>query len=267
MNNYINLFYDFISDRRIKLNPMSSIIEDGENHYLTDTTYDLLIRSYIVLTYAYWESCFFSFQDCLIQCHENHMIKDLSYNLQNDILLKLGTSNIEHKNRNKRLSEISNIDTLTKIITNIQESISENKTKKVSEIVQNPNIKNTFYVSTNNPSISLISDLLKKYNINLKKIIEINSNDPLNTIPKYFEQEIFFLINERNAIAHKNSDINATDDGTSFMYYSEYIKFFCNENNIEFVNANTFIQNLSFDIDSFFRILIDEVNKKINGDS
>ncbi len=266
MNNYINLFHDFRSDRRLKLNPMSSIIEVGKNLYLTETTYDLLIRSYIVLTYAYWESCFFSFQDCLIQCHENHMIKDLSYNLQSDILLKLGTSKIERKNRTKSLSEISNIDTLTKIITNVQESISENKTKKVSEIIQNPTIKGSFYVATNNPSISLISDLLKKYDINLKRIIDINSNEPFNTIPKYFEKEISFLINERNAIAHKNGDIDSMDDGTSFRYYSEYIEVFCDKNSIEFVNANSFIQTLSFDIDNFFRILIDEVNKKINGE-
>ncbi|WP_196607345.1 HEPN domain-containing protein [Pectinatus frisingensis] len=247
MEQEIKEFNTYKTTKREEINSMHTIITNIKNEVSLKEK-NLLIASYIVLTYAYWESCFQKFQKLLFTKSKNIPIKNLPFNLRENIYLELA-KNAAGKNKNKYIKDISTHS----IFDNIYNKIHTNETKTVTDIgIDIREISHIFINNTQNPNIDVIKNLLNKYNKNLDSILKEPS------IENYFCPGIAFIIEQRNSIAHTNEHINYK--GADYDNFDECFSSL-SQNISELKKIHTiedFIQEMSYQISVFFTVLIEK---------
>lgn len=251
MNEIRKEFDKYRTEKRIEISSMTTIVQNLGDE-ITDKEKDLLIRSYIVLTYAYWESSYHKLQEYLFKVYQEIPIANLPHELKNKVYLKLIS---EHSGiqRTKAIKDISNHT----FFDNLHLNMHKNETETVSTLGSD-NYKFIFISKTANPSINLFESLLRDYGFNLTKIIKGNSE--IGNLDSYLVKGIEFLIKQRNAIAHKNEHISYNE--ITYEDYSSCIKAFEEQNDMNSKPAEEFIKELGFQIDSFFRVVLNEVETK-----
>ncbi|EOS7714524.1 hypothetical protein FRO38_RS13990, partial [Enterococcus hirae] len=81
-------FSNYRTEKREEIQTMALIIQSLPEEF-TDREKDLLLRSFIVLTYAYWESCYHKVQNVVFEKYNDALIKNLPFALKNKIYLEL----------------------------------------------------------------------------------------------------------------------------------------------------------------------------------
>lgn len=251
MENNIKEFSDYRLKKRQEITSMQSIITDL-NTELRESDRNLLISSYIVLTYAYWESCFHKFQSLLFIWYQKKKIKDLPYELQNKVYLEL-SKQAAASNKNKTISEIKSSNVFDKIYDTIHSS----KEKNLQELDLIKKTKYIFINTTENPKMSHIEELMKNNHNNLSKFLSSLKQDGI--LNCYFEQGIQFIIDQRNAIAHKNEGIIYKKKAyKNFDKCYEELKKDCSRN-LNNDCIENFIQDMSYQIDIFYNKLVEKL--------
>lgn len=263
MNKLKRDFQDYKIEKRIEISTMSSLIENLTDDFSLKER-NLLISSYIVLAYAYWESCFHKFQSLMFEGFKVVPIEVLPFNLRNQISLTLARTSCG-KNKQKLISEIENIDIFDAIYKTVHENEKENVVQildKFSDRLEEKEMKKHFLLDTVNPNLDRFSEMLKNYGMKLEKIIEIGIES--GKIKSYFNEGLCFIIWQRNSIAHKNEKIMYNE--VEYSNYNECINKLSSD--IEFtpvINGHPefFVNEMTFQIDSFFDLMINEMEKKI----
>lgn len=251
MKDKIKDFSDYRLKKRQEITSMQSIITDL-NTELRESDRNLLISSYIVLTYAYWESCFHKFQSLLFIWYQNKKIKNLPYELRNKVYLEL-SKQAAASNKNKTISEIKS----SNVFDNIYNKIHSSKEKNLIELDLINKTKYIFINTTENPKISHIEEIMKNNNENLSRFLSNLKQDGI--LNSYFELGIAFIIDQRNSIAHKNEGIIYKKKSyKNFDKCYEELKKDCS------INLNNdcienFIQDMSYQIDIFYNKLVEKL--------
>lgn len=251
MNEFRKKYDRYRMDKRIEISAMSTIIQSLGNE-ITPREKDLLIRSFIVLTYAYWESVFHKLQEYLYKVYSKKPIKNLPFNLKNKVYLKLVNDN-SGKSKNKPINQITSHIFFDELHSNMH----SNEELSVEEL-EPDKYKYIFILKTGNPSIDLFKDVLSEYDFNLDKLIKKSIEDKL--LSDSIVNSIDFLIKQRNAIAHKNEHISY--GGHSYVNYTECIDAFEKDNAMLNIPPEEFVMELSFQVDSLFRIVTDEIESR-----
>lgn len=263
MNGIKKEFQNYKIEKRIEISTMSSLIENLTDEFNIKEK-NLLISSYIVLAYAYWESCFHKFQGLMFEDFKLVPIESLPFNIKNQISLTLARTSCG-KNQKKLISEIANIDIFNAIYRTVHENEKGNVVQildKFSDRLEEKEMKKHFMIDTVNPNLNRFSEMLKNYGMRLEKIIEVGVKS--GKIKSYFSEGLSFIINQRNSIAHKNEKIMY--DEVEYSNYDECINKLSLD--IEFTpiingHPELFIYEMTFQIDNFFDLMINEMEKKI----
>lgn len=255
-----NSFKDYRTTKRYEISRMSSLIESMNSDF-NKKERDLLISSYIVLVYAYWESSFHKFQNLILFSHKNIPLKSLPFNLRNKLLLALVklSSGVNGK---KIINEVDNIQVFEKITHTTQ----ENENLSMEEInVKYDNIQSLdkfFLIESANPNLKLCEEMLQVYDMNLKIIIKDGKNN--EKLKTYFDDGLDFIIKQRNSIAHKNEKISYL--GVEYGEYDSCIQSLIDriaEGTNTLKRPEDFINEMAFQIDSFFDVMVDSLEKNI----
>lgn len=164
MINYINEFSKYRLEKRQEINSMQAIINNLDDA-LRPRDRKLLIASYIVLTYAYWESCFHRFQKLLCIQNQNTPIKNLPYDLKQAVYLKLAMS-AASSNRNKVLVDIKS----SIVFDNIYKKMHAHDEDTIVKMQLEQQTKYIFIDPTQNPKIDNVEKLIKSNGRSLKKL-------------------------------------------------------------------------------------------------
>lgn len=247
MDETIKSFHDYRTEKRLEITTMHTIIHNLEIE-LRDKDKTLLIASYIVLTYAYWESCFHKFQHLLFLKYKTIPIKDLPFSLKKLIYLELAKQAFG-SNRNKTIQEIKNHE----VFDSLQREMHKYDEFTISSIDNSNKFSHIFLDETQNPNISLMNTLLKKYHINLHQILSTSE------IGNFFEKGLSFIISQRNSIAHRNETIFYNERPYS-DFHSCFNDFKNNENlDLQITTIEDFIKEMTFQINLFFNVLVDNI--------
>ncbi|SYZ79269.1 MAE_28990/MAE_18760 family HEPN-like nuclease [Trichococcus shcherbakoviae] len=249
-------FTNYRTEKREEISTMARIIDSMPEEF-TEREKDLLLRSFIVLVYAYWESCYHRVQEVVFEKYQDSSIKNLPFAIKNKVYLyfaldKAGT------NGSKTIREIDNYSVFQKISSGILET----EDKKLSEHV-NQTIKASVLNKSGNPTFQQLNNFMHCFNINMDKVVNNNINE--GYLAPYFIDFLDFIIKQRNAIAHKNEKIQYTEkifntyfeciDHVTLVYSEKY------QIQIDFT-APDFIKEMLFQIDRVFTFLIESVDEK-----
>ena len=242
INSEKTILLDELNEKRQEINKMQSIISASKNT-LSEKELDLLIKSFIVLIYAYWEDAYHKLNIYLNSVYCDTPIKDLPYNLKNKSLLQLTINgDLDIK-----------IDSFEKI-NKLHHCLVSNEVKSINEVdTEQNNIKNKLinFHSKQNPKIHDFKELLKFHSFNPKKVFDYLNYDGDNE--DIITSIINFIISQRNNIAHKNS--NHIHNKKSFstcreviLYYLE-LQFPKKRHNLQ---PEDFLKDILFDINNLF---------------
>nr|DAO66726.1 MAG TPA: hypothetical protein [Caudoviricetes sp.] len=257
MINYINEFSKYRLEKRQEINSMQAIINNLDDA-LRPRDRKLLIASYIVLTYAYWESCFHRFQKLLCIQNQNTPIKNLPYDLKQAVYLKLAMS-AASSNRNKVLVDIKS----SIVFDNIYKKMHAHDEDTIVKMQLEQQTKYIFIDPTQNPKIDNVEKLIKSNGRSLKKIIEALKTEHI--LNNYFELGLDFIINQRNAVAHKNEGIiykKVSYKNFDSCYEALKSDYYSNTDNVAeqlYDKIEDFIQDMSYQIDIFYNKLIEKL--------
>ena len=257
MIDYINEFSRYRLEKRQEINSMQTIINNLDDA-LRPRDRKLLIASYIVLTYAYWESCFHRFQRLLCIQNQNTPIKNLPYDLKQAVYLKLAMS-AAASNKNKALVDIKSSNVFDKIYTKMHAHDEDT----IVKIQLEQQTKCIFIDCTQNPKIDNIEKLIKNNGLSLKKIMEVLKTEHI--LNDYFELGLDFIIKQRNAIAHKNEGIiykKVSYKNFDSCYEALKLDYYSNTENATeqlYDKIEDFIQNMSYQIDIFYNKLVEKL--------
>ena len=254
----INKFSKYRFEKRQEINSMQAIINNLDDA-LRPRDRKLLIASYIVLTYAYWESCFHRFQRLLCIQNQNTPIKNLPHNLKQAVYLKLAMSATSSSNRNKALVDIKS----SVVFDNIYKKMHAHDEDTIVKMQLEQQTQYIFIDPTQNPKIDNVMKLIKNNDRSLKKIMEaLKSEHILND---YFELGLDFIIKQRNAIAHKNEGIiykKVSYKNFDSCYEALKSDYYSNTDNVAeqlYDKIEDFIQDMSYQIDIFYNKLIEKL--------
>ena len=241
-------FDDYRSYKREEIGKLSRIIEDLNP--MRSIEIDLILRSYVVLSYAYWESCYNFFVEELEEMYFELELRQLPIKLNELVFVSL------------LKSSVSNYDSKDEFVTAIHfiNSVEARPVKNLSsskiEI-----LRKSLRPQTQNPKIRTIAEILKLYGLNYKTIIkEFKDNDFLS---KEFEKNIEFIIEQRNSIAHKNNGFkyNSMEFNELNACINEFISVIHHEGNI--LDSNDLIKLVLLEIDTFYRLLIQKIEERV----
>ncbi|EMF0129090.1 hypothetical protein EFL14_RS09455 [Enterococcus hirae] len=249
-------FSNYRTEKREEIQTMALIIQSLPEEF-TDREKDLLLRSFIVLTYAYWESCYHKVQNVVFEKYNDALIKNLPFALKNKIYLELAKEKAGSF-KTKLLREIDNYQ----VFKNITEGIGDNENKPLSEH-NNKLMKKGILDNRGNPTFDDLTKFMKNFNVSLDKVVDKNVSDGL--IVPYFLDFLSFIIIQRNAIAHKNEKIQYKD--RFFNTYFKCIEVVTKDYSIEYGETITYdsadlVKEMLFQIDRLFTILIETVEEK-----
>lgn len=254
-------FTNYRTEKREEIQAMAKIIESmNMSDEFTIREKDLLLRSFIVLVYAYWESCYHRIQKVVLERYLDLPIEDLPFQVKNKVYLSL-ISGKAGRNKSKPIKEITNYN----VFQNINLGILENQEKKLSEH-NNSEIQKSIFNFKGNPSFEDLKKFMAGFNIRIERTIE--KNVEANSLYPFLEDFITFIIKQRNAIAHKNEKINYADQ--EFRTYFECINYLKEEYETTYEIRNLpqpsdFIKEMLFQIDQMFTFLIEEVDEQQEG--
>ena len=163
------------------------------------------------------------------------------------------------------ISEIKNIDVFDAIYKTVHENEKGNVVQileKFNDRLEEKEMKKHFLLDTVNPNLDRFSEMLKNYGMKLEKIIEVGIES--GKIKSYFSKGLNFIIWQRNSIAHKNEKIMYNE--VEYSNYDDCINKLSTD--IEFTpiikgHPELFVNEMTFQIDSFFDLMINEMEKKI----
>lgn len=258
-------FKNYRTIKRLEISKMSSLIE-AMNDEVNKKEKTLLISSYIVLVYAYWESSFHKFQELMLDSYKSIPIKLLPYNLKNKLLLTLAKKSAGG-NAKKVINEVKQMSIFEGIIEFTQKNEElgiEEISRKYHDKISRKDLYKHFILETANPNLERASELLRTYSIKLERIIKEGKES--EKIKPYFDKGLDFIIKQRNSIAHKNEKISYR--GTEYEEYDLCMKDLVKDiaegtNTLE--RPELFINEMTFQIDSFFDIMVDYLEKNIEG--
>lgn len=258
-------FKNYRTNKRLEISKMSSLIE-AMNEEVNKKEKTLLISSYIVLVYAYWESSFHKFQQLMLDSYKNIPIKLLPFNLKNNLLLTLAKISVGGNGKQiiNEVKKMSIFEGIIKITQENEELDVEEISRKYHDKISRKDFDKHFILETANPNLERASELLKTYSIKLEKIIKEGKES--EKIKPYFDEGLDFIIKQRNSIAHKNEKISYKDN--EYEEYDLCIKDLVQDiangtNTLE--RPELFINEMTFQIDSFFDIMVDYLEKNIEG--
>lgn len=249
-------FTTYKNDKRQEIITMSTIISTLADTF-NEKEKDLLLRSYIVLSYAYWESCFHKFQSVVFEKYIDISIDKLPFEIKNQVYLHFARMEAGI-NKKKVLQDIDNY----MIFSRMNLGIESYKNKRLMDEDYSIVKKNLLEASAN-PNLDLLKKFLRNYNIDLNEIICTSINDDL--LPPYFTESINFIIKQRNAIAHKNEKISINDEvfETYYQCINYLIEYYSVTHDISLKFApEEFISEFLFNVDSMFRIVIQTIDEK-----
>lgn len=263
-------FSEYKSKKREEIQKMTRLSERViEEDGIKSVESELLLKSYIVLSYAYWESCVEYYKDCFQFYYESFKIEDLPEKINKIVRHEVFKKNVGKRTLNKTINDLSEVDSLEIAYEKLEElpgkrinqlEISDNK-KKLSKAIKRRIIES----DTSNPRLNHLS-FLEKIDIywesELKGMIEDES------ITHVFREVINFLVLQRNNIAHKNKEIKYKfkDKEKTFEDYHtcimEFIKDHEAQETFDVKNGMEFLDELNFQIDNFFTGMLELLNKE-----
>lgn len=258
-------FQKYKIEKRIEISTMSSLIENLIGEF-SKKEKNLLISSYIVLTYAYWESCFHKFQNLMFEEFKYVPIKSLPFDLRNNVSLTLANVS-SGKNKKKLISEIKSIGIFEGMMNTVRENEESNVIQiieKYSDRLEEKEIKKHFLLDTANPNLDRFQIMLKNYGVKLEQILEDGIHN--SKIKPYFANGLNFIVQQRNSIAHKNEKIMYNE-----AEYDDYdLCIYTLASDIDFSpilqdHPEVFINEMTFQIDNFFDLMVVSLEKKIEG--
>lgn len=246
LENKIQVFNSYRLEKRLEITKMQSIISNFYSD-LHIKERRLLLASYIVLTYAYWESCFYKFQDLLFLKYQSVIIKQLPFKLQSAVYLEFA-KDAAGNNKSKTIKEIRTYKTFD----TIYKMMHKNDLQTIKSINYETKVKNIFTNQTQNPNLEMLNKLLEKYNMKANKGIKDGNLAP------FFSVGLDFIIHQRNSIAHKNEEINY--QGSDYKTYESCFKKLKEDvNTIKYENVEDFISEMGYQIDLFYGLLIEMI--------
>lgn len=249
-------FSNYRTEKREEIQTMARIIQTLPEEF-TNREKDLLLRSFIVLTYAYWESCYHRVQNVVFEKYNDALIKNLPFAIKNKLYLgfakdKAGSS------KSKLIRDVDNYQ----VFQSITEGIGNNENTLLSDH-NNELIERSISDRRGNPTFDDLTKFMRNFDVRLDKVVERNVSEGL-LIP-YFLDFLSFIITQRNAIAHKNEKIQYKEQ--SFNTYFECIEVVINDYSTEYKKKIAYdsaglVKEMLFQIDKLFTILIETVEEK-----
>lgn len=238
MNSKVTAFNAYKTDKREEIISFNRLINDSEMA-LSKRDKRLLTSSYIVLSYAYWESCFHKFQRLMFIKYQKDLIQNLPHEIKNAIYIEFA-NRAAKKNSNKKINEVKSYE----IFDNMQQAMHKYDNVSLENTEYKDKFITLFISSSQNPNLEILRGVLKKYNINYDKIF-INAN--MNPV---FEEGLRFIIDQRNSIAHKNEQIQFNNK--TFLNYDDCYSEFKSLNPCSMTTIGDFLTEMNFEIDKFF---------------
>ena len=249
-------FASYRTEERLEIQAMANIIESLPTDF-TDKERDLLLRSFIVLVYAYWESCYHKIQEVVFEKFEDIYLEKLPFEIKNKVYLAI-VQDKAGANHSKEIREVKDYNLFHKI----NSGIIEKKESKLSDF-DTISIKKKILNKSGNPNFEDLKKFMASFNIRLDRIIESNISE--GNLAPYFTKFLTFIIKQRNAIAHKNEKIQ--HEGSVYRTYFECLEsvtelYSTDFNNVIDLAPADFVKEMLFQIDKVFTILIESVEEK-----
>lgn len=250
-------FTSYRLEKRLEISRLSTIITEFDED-MREIEKDLILRSYIVFSYAYWESCYFMFSEYLQEIYFEKKISELPFTINEKVSLVI----FKEAMRSHRTKTVIDLNSKFVVTQAYEEMLNINdKTINSLEDRIKEEIKDSIRIKTMNPTIESLKDLLSQYKFKLNRIKSNSVNEGLldNHIYEYIE----FIVDQRNNIAHKNNSIIFHDN--DFADYNSCISFFLSthQRDSNFVTASDFLKEIILQIDLLFKILTEEVDNSI----
>lgn len=238
MNSKVTAFNAYKTDKREEIISFNRLINDSEMA-LSRKDKRLLISSYIVLSYAYWESCFHKFQELVFTKYQKEMVKNLPFKIRNAVYIELAKK-AANQSCNKKICEVKSAN----VFDTIQKKMHDLDDISLENTIYKDKFSHIFISSTQNPRLNQFKELLNRYNFDFDEIIK---NVDINPV---FEEGLKFIIEQRNSIAHKNEQIQFNDK--TFLNYDECYSEFKSLNSCSMTTISDFLTEMNFEIDKFF---------------
>lgn len=249
-------FESYRSFKREEISKMSRIIEDFSEQ-MSETEVDLVIRSYVVLCYSYWESCYNYFVDALEEKYFDLEIRKLPHDLNEVVFLSL----LKQKLSNHSKVQIKDLKSKA-AMTGAMDDVSTKEELTVNQLTpaQITVIKKSTKIQTQNPNIEILSNTLKLFSMKYSKLYQKFVDNEY--ISPQFENSILFIISQRNSVAHKNNSFRYGEE--TYSNLRECINSFTAINFPGTPYApEEFLKQILLEIDTLFRQLIHEVSDRI----
>lgn len=249
-------FSNYRTEKREEIQTMAKIITTVSDEF-SNREKDLLLRSFIVLSYAYWESCYHRVQNVVFEKYKDVMIDNLPFALKNKVYL--GFANDRAGSFKKKLiREINDY----KVFQNITDSFKDTGTSLLSEY-DDTILKKSLLDNRGNPTFDDLSKFMKIFNIRLENVVSNSISEGL--LVPYILDFLSFIITQRNAIAHKNEKIQYR--GQAYTTYIDCIDVVINDYSEQYgkevsYDSPSLIKEMLFQIDRLFTILIETVEEK-----
>ncbi|AIY83873.1 hypothetical protein U729_2626 [Clostridium baratii str. Sullivan] len=240
---YKENFQKFRTERRNKIITMDTIIRNNDD--LKEGEKDVLLRGFIVLIYAFWEGNYKEIQKLFFCILKEKKIKELPHKIKNKVLIELATNQRE---RNKKISEIEDCKQIDEINSKIIMALES----KLSDYSQCDRLCHHFKENSNNPNYTILTNMLSKYNITLKKLIKQMIEE--YSIPDNFEDRLNFIIKSRNNIAHGVENISDYEE----MIISNFIR----KEDATIIDVSDFLNETTFYIDLLYNEIFSEFENK-----
>lgn len=162
-------------------------------------------------------------------------------------------------NRNKVLVDIKS----SIVFDNIYKKMHAHDEDTIVKMQLEQQTKYIFIDPTQNPKIDNVEKLIKSNGRSLKKIIEALKTEHI--LNNYFELGLDFIINQRNAVAHKNEGIiykKMSYKNFDSCYEALKSDYYSNTDNVAeqlYDKIEDFIQDMSYQIDIFYNKLIEKL--------
>ena len=240
-------FERFRRDRRNKITVMDTIIRNNDE--FKEGEKDVLLRGFIVLIYAFWEGNYKKIQDIFFEILKEKKLSELPHKIKNRVIIDLVTTK---KERNKKIVEIEDYNQITGIHSKITDALEKN----LSSYEECNKLKQHFRENSNNPSFLILENMLSKYNMSLRRIV--NELIQEEAISEDFEKRLEFIIGSRNSIAH-----GAENDLENFNDYEEVIiSKFISKDEPTIIDVSSFLNETAFYIDLLYNQIYNEFLNK-----
>lgn len=241
-------FEEFRTERRSKIITMDTILRNNDE--FKENEIDVILRGFIVLIYAFWEGNYKQIQENFYEIIKNEKIGNLPFLIKNKVLLDLSGDN---KFINSKIKEITDY----RKFTDATSAMKEAEEKKASQIEKR--IDHHFKEFSNNPKIMDLEKLMKKYQLNLNKIIKKLIEE--NSLPEDFSERLDFIIHSRNSIAHGVENLGDLQ-GYKECIINQFLDKDNSQRNISIIDVSDFLRDTTFFIDILYKEIYSSFKNK-----